>query len=135
MNQHISHIEADDLRVSRKNGSSFGRNSLSIFIGLSFESVIFLNSSNKSSSAVGFSQVFSSDVQTLSNDSVSDLLLHNDSQGFGVDVEDLSCSSMVEQMGHSCVDGSINHDIHVLSDSNLLQIVLHSDGTVTTERS
>ena len=52
-----------------------------------------------------------SDVNSFGDDSVSDLLVDDDSDGSGVDVEDSSSSSVIVFIGHAFMDGSINDNI------------------------
>ena len=57
-----------------------------------------------------------SDMDSLGDDSVSDLLVDNDSDGSGVDVEDSTGAAVVVFIGHTLVDGSIDHDVDDISD-------------------
>ena len=135
MYNHILHLEGHHLGSSGDHWLSFGRDPFSSLIGLSFLSIIFLDSRDEGASAVGFSEVFSSNVQSLFDHPVSDLLVYSDSETLWIDIEDSTSSTMIEEMGHTGVDGPVNHNIHVLSDPDLFQIVLHSNGSVSTERS
>ena len=57
-----------------------------------------------------------SDVNSFGDDSVSDLLVDDDSDGSGVDVEDSSSSSVVVLVGHAFVNGSIDDDVNDISN-------------------
>ena len=58
-----------------------------------------------------------SNVDSLGDDSVSDLLVDDDSDRSRIDIEDSSSSSVVVSVGHSLVDGSVDGDIDDVSDS------------------
>lgn len=55
------------------------------------------------------------DVDAFRNDALSDLLVDDDSDRTGIDVEDSSCSSMVVFVRHALVYGSINDYINDVS--------------------
>ena len=55
-------------------------------------------------------------VNSLGDDSVPDLLVDDDSDGSGVDVEDSSGSTVIVFVGHAFVDGSIYDDIDDIPD-------------------
>ena len=135
VHQHILDLEGNNLGPSRKNRLSLGGDPLALLIGLSLKSVVLLDPGNEGGSAVGLPEMFSSDVKSLGDHPMTDLFVDDDAETLGVDVEDSSGSSVIEEMGHSCVDGPVDHDVHVLSHVDLLQIVLHSDGAVSSERS
>ena len=79
------------------------------------------------------SDVLNSDVKLLGDLSLSDLLLNHDSDRSWVDIEDLSSSSVVEVVRHSLMDGSVNYDVDVVAESVLLEVVVHSNGSVSSE--
>ena len=56
-------------------------------------------------------------MDSLGNDSVSDLLVDHHSDRPWVDVEDSSGSSVVVSVGHALVDGTIDSDVDDVSDS------------------
>ena len=60
-------------------------------------------------------EMFNSDVNSLGNDSLSDLLVDDDTDGSRVDVEDAAGSSVIVFVGHSLVDGTIDDDIDDIS--------------------
>ena len=57
-----------------------------------------------------------SDVNSLGNNSLSDLFIDDNSNGPGVYVEDSAGSSVIVLIGHAFVDGSINHNVNDISD-------------------
>ena len=56
------------------------------------------------------------DVDALRDDSLANLLVDNNSDGSGVDVEDASSATMVVFVWHTLMDGTVNYDIHNISD-------------------
>ena len=60
--------------------------------------------------------MFDSHVNTLGDDSVSDLFVDYDSDSSRVDVEDAAGSSVVVFVGHAFVDGSVDDDVHYVAD-------------------
>ena len=60
--------------------------------------------------------MFNSNVNPLWDDSVSNLLIYDDSDCSGVDVENSASSAVVEFIGHTFVDGSIDDDVDDVSD-------------------
>ena len=57
-----------------------------------------------------------SDVDSLWDDSSVDVLVHDNTDCVGCDVENLTGLSMVEFMGHALVDGTVGDDIDVVTD-------------------
>ena len=74
-----------------------------------------------------------SDVELLGNLSLFDLLLDDNADRSWVDIEDFSGSSVVEVVGHALMDGSVNDDVDVVSESVLLEVVADSDRSVSSE--
>jgi len=60
--------------------------------------------------------VLDADVDSLGDDSVSDLLVDDDADGAGVDVEDGACATVVVFVGHALVDGAVDGDVDDISD-------------------
>ena len=56
------------------------------------------------------------DVNALGDDSVPDLLVDDNSDGPGVDVEDAAGPAVVVLVGHALVDGPVDDDINNISD-------------------
>lgn len=63
----------------------------------------------------GFLHVLDADVNALGDDAVAHLLIDDDSDGAGIDVEDSAGLAVVVLVGHALVDGSIDSDIDDLS--------------------
>ena len=74
-----------------------------------------------------------SDVESLGDDSVSDLLVDDDAQCSGVDVEDCSGSAVVIFVWHALVNGTIANDINNITDLVSGEVFSHSDGSVASE--
>lgn len=47
---------------------------------------------------------------------VANLLIYNDADGAGIDVEDAAGSSMVELIGHAFMNGAIDGNIDIVAD-------------------
>ena len=110
-----------------------GRNSLSVFVGLGLELVIDSDPLEESLSTGGLLEMLDSDVDPLFDDSASDLLVDDDSDGPGVYVEDSSGSSVVPFVGHTLVLGTVNNDIDNISDFVASQGLGDVDGSVLLE--
>lgn len=112
---------------------SLGGDYNSCFLSLGLLDLVLLDSLEESQSGVGVSQMLDSHVDFLHQLSLLDLLLDDHTDSSGVDVEDFSGSTVVELVGHSLVNGSVNDDINVVSLFVLLQIVADSHGAVSSE--
>ena len=78
-------------------------------------------------------EMFYSDVESLGDDSVSDLLVDDDSQSSGVHVEDCSGSAVIIFVWHALVDGTIANDIDNIANLVGGEIFSHSNGSVASE--
>ena len=78
--------------------------------------VILNDSQEEVRSRGGLLEVVNSNVNSLGDDSVSDLLIDDNTNGAGVDVEDATSFTMVVLVGHTLVDGTINHNIDDFTD-------------------
>ena len=56
------------------------------------------------------------DVNSLGDDSVADLLVDDNSNGARVDVEDGSSATVVVLVGHTLVDGAIDCNVNNVAD-------------------
>ena len=59
--------------------------------------------------------MLNSKVDSLGNNSVSDLFVKNNTNRVGVNVEDSSGSSVIVFVGHSLVNGTISYDVNKVS--------------------
>ena len=82
---------------------------------MGFYLIVLSNSIQKGHSASGESEMLYSDVDSLGDDSVSDLFVDDDSNGSGVDVEDGSSSTVIILVWHSLVNGAVDDDIDDVS--------------------
>ena len=57
-----------------------------------------------------------SDVNSLGDDSLSDLFVDDNSDGTRIDVEDSSSSAVIKLIGHAFMDGAINNDVDDVTD-------------------
>jgi hypothetical protein len=74
-----------------------------------------------------------SDMDSLGDDSLSDLLVDDDTNGAGVDVEDSTGSAVVELVGHALVDGTVNDDVDDVTDLEGGEGFADVDGAVLPE--
>lgn len=93
-----------------------GGNPLLLLVGFGLELVVFLDAVQEGLPAGGETEVLDSDVNPLGDDSVPDLLVYDDSDGPGVDVEDCAGPAVVELVGHALVDGAVHDDVDDVSD-------------------
>jgi hypothetical protein len=129
----VVHVDIDFLLRSGSLRLSLGGDLDSSLFGLGLLDLVLLDSLEESQSGVGVSQMLDSHVDFLHQLSLLDLLLDDHTDSSRVDVEDFSGSSVVELVGHSLVNGSVNDDIDVVSFFVLLQIVADSHGAVSSE--
>ena len=95
---------------------SFGRNPLPSLVGFGLLLVVGLDAGQELLSAGGESEVLDSDVDALGDDSLSDLLVDDDSDGPRVDVEDGAGSAMVIFIGHALVDRAVDNNVNDVTD-------------------
>lgn len=55
--------------------------------------------------------MFNSDIESLCDDSGSDSLVYDDSNGMLSDIEDSSCPSMIEFVRHTLLKGTVSFDV------------------------
>lgn len=72
-------------------------------------------------------------MESLWDDSVSDLLVDDDSKCSWVDVKYSAGSTVVVLVWHAFVDGTIDDDIDDISNLVSGEVFRHSDGSVTSE--
>lgn len=65
--------------------------------------------------ALGSAKVLDSDVDSLVNNSISDLFVDDDTDGAGVDVENSAGSAVIVFVGHAFVNGTIANDVDEVS--------------------
>lgn len=89
---------------------------MALLVGLGLLLVVLTDAVKEASSAGGELEVFDSDMNSLGDDSISDLFVDDDSDGSGVNVEDSTGAAVVVLIGHTLVDGSIDDDVDDISD-------------------
>ena len=78
--------------------------------------------------------MLNADMNSLSNDTVTDSLVDYDSDGSLSDVEDAACLAMVELVRHSQMLRRIGFDVNILSHFEVSEVFRNSDGSVVAER-
>ena len=126
-------LSLNNVFLSWQDWESLGRDFLSGLLGFLLFLIVFSNSGFESFSAVGELHVFSSHVNSLSDDSVSNSLGDNDTDSSRVDVENLSGLSVVRIVWHALVNGGIDDNINVISDSEGGQGLGDVDGSSLSE--
>ena len=98
-------------------GYSFGWDSLLGLVSFSLLFIVVSDSVEEALSWSWFLDVLNSNMNSLGDDSVSDLLVDDDSYWSRIDIEDSSCSSVIVSVWHTLVDGSVDSDINDVSNS------------------
>ena len=105
----------DNARFSWLLVHSLGVELDSLCLSLSLLGIILSHSSLEGFSALALSDVLDSDVDSLRNDSASVLFVDDQPNSMLSHIENSSCFSMVEFVGHTLVDGAVSNDINVIS--------------------
>lgn len=113
--------------------ASFGRKSLSFLVSFSFQFIINFHSLDKSKSAVTFSYMFRSNMNSFFDFSLFHLFVKDEAERSRINIEDFGSSSMIEVMGHSFVNCSVHNNIDEVSFFVSLQIIFHSNRSVSSE--
>jgi len=66
--------------------------------------------------ALGRTNVLNTDVKTLADKTVADLLVQLDTDGTPRDVPHAASATVIELVGHTLVDGTVNNDIDVIAN-------------------
>ena len=72
-------------------------------------------------------------MESLGDDSVSDLFVNDDTESSGVDVEDSTGSAVVVFVGHGLVNGTIYDDINDITDFVSGEVLGHTNSSVAPE--
>ena len=126
-------ITLDGVSFSGTDGLSLGGDSLASLVSFSLLLIIVSASLEETFSRSRKSNVVVSDVDSLGDNSVSELLVNNNTDGSRVDVENSTGLTVVKVVGHTLVDGTVNNDINVVTDSVGGQDLRDTDGTVLSE--
>ena len=77
--------------------------------------------------------MLNSNVDTFWDNSLSDLLVDNNSNSSRVNVEDTACTSMIVFVWHTLVNGSVNANVNDISDLIGCKSLGNMDGSVLFE--
>ena len=110
-----------------------GGDALAGLVGLGLLLVVVLDAVEEVDPGGGELEVLDADVDALGDDALADLLVDDDSDGSGVDVEDGAGAAVVVLVGHSLVDGAVDDDINDVSDLEAGERVGDVDGSVLLE--
>ena len=105
-------LAIDNVGFSWLSWDSLSDDFLASFLGFNLFSIVFSNSSLEGFSAFTLTDVFDSDVNSLGDDSCSDLLVNDDTDSVLVDIKDLTSLALVELVWHTLVNTSISNDIN-----------------------
>ena len=72
-------------------------------------------------------------MKSLGDDSVSDLLVDNNSEGSGVNVEDSTSSAVIVLVWHGLVDSTIDNDVNNITNLVSGEVLGHTNSTVVSE--
>ena len=95
--------------------------------------IVFLDAVEEIDPGGGELEVLDSDMDAFGDDSLPDLLVDDDSNGSGVDIEDGTGAAVVVLIGHALVDGSVDSNIDDVSDLEAGKSVGDVDGSVLLE--
>ncbi len=104
-----------------------------MLVGFSLELVVLTDSGEEGFSGGGKFKMFYSDVDSLGDYSLSDLLVDLNSNGSGIDVEDSTCAAMVVFVGHALMDGTIYYNVHDVTNFVGCEGLGNVDGSVLFE--
>ena len=102
----------NDGGLARGNVLSLDVHSLAGGLGVSLGCVIGAHAGLEGLTAGGHADVLNTNVDALGNDTATDLLVANDTDGVLGHVEDLAGLSVVELVGHTSLDGTIGEDVN-----------------------
>merc|ERR1712180_423178 len=91
-------------------------------LGFPFLHLVFFDTSQEIISAFGMLDMFNSEVDSLWDDSISKLLIDNNSNSSSGYIEDSSSFAVIVFVRHSFVNGSISLDINNITNLVGLQI-------------
>jgi len=83
--------------------------------------------------ALGVTDMFNSDMNTLFDDASIDQLVDTDSDGGLGDIEDNSGASVVSLVGHTLVDGRIGENVYVVTDLDVHHVLGQVNGALLPE--
>jgi hypothetical protein len=95
--------------------------------------VVLFNPVEEGLAGSGKLEVLNADMDAFGDNSVSDLLVDDNSDGAGVDVEDCSGTTVVDLDGSALVDGSVNNDVNDVTSLVGGKTIGDVDGSVLSE--
>ena len=102
----------DNARLSGELIHSLGQNLLASLFGFNLLGVILSHSSLEGFTALTSTHVFNPDMDSLGNDSASNLFVDDNSNSVLVNIEDLASFSVVELVGHTLVNATVSNDVN-----------------------
>lgn len=114
--QRLNILDLDGARASWHGGLSLQLNTLALLLGLLPLSCVLLHSAQEFVSRSGMCDVFDSDVDSLLEISVSNLLVDDDTDGGLRNVVDYTGLAVVDLEWHTLLNGTIDSDIDDITD-------------------
>lgn len=114
--QCLNILDLDGSRVSGHGGLSLQLYALTLLLGLLPLACVLLHSGQELLSRSGMCDVFDSDVDSLLDVSVADLLVDDDTDGGLGNVVDYTSLSVVDLEWHTLLDSTIDSDIDDVTD-------------------
>ena len=127
--------DGDDVGGSRLGGDSLALDEGSVFLELSLDLVVGVDAVNEGSSGSGHADVLDTDMESLGDDTATNTLVDDDSDGVLGNIEDDASLSVVELEGHTLLDGTVGNDINVISLLVGEHHLVHGGNTVLSEGS
>ena len=93
-----------------------------------------MNAVNEGGSGARHAGVFNADVDSLGDDSSTDTLVDDNTEGVLGDIENDASLSVVVLVGHTLLDGTVGNDINVISLSVAGKETVHGGNSVSSER-
>jgi len=109
-------LSSDSSAFARLGGDPFEINGFAFALGLCSQPDVLLHPVEESLSPLGVPHVLHTDVNSLFDESVSNTLVDDHTNGAGCNVVDNSSSAVVEFMGHALLLSGIGFDVHIVSN-------------------
>ena len=111
----IFHLERYGFFRLRFLGASLGGNSFTFFISFGLELIVLFDSFQKGCSAVTFSNMFSSNMDSFFDFSLFNLFMEDKTYRSRINIKYFGSSSMIKMMRHTFMDSTVNDNIDVIS--------------------
>lgn len=103
-------------------------------LGLTLNSIVLVDTIDEGSARSGHADVLNTDMESLGNDTATNLLVYDNTDRVLGNIIDDTGLSVVELVGHTLLDGTVSDNINVISllvtEHNLVQ----GGNTVLSER-